>query len=243
MLSIYKRELRAFFFNFSAYAICIAYLVGMSLFLFFFEEGFNLLDYGYADLSFYFEISPWIFVFILPALTMGSFSEEYRQRTFELLRSRPITSGAIFFAKYLAALTVTLFCLLPTLFFYFTIYKLGNPPGNMDTGSMLCSYLGLGLICAVFTCVGIFSSSLSNNQITAFMLGVFLSFFLFFGFEGLSSYNLLGDWDYTLQQFGLSYHYKSLQKGIIDTRSLIYFASTLALFSYGTLLKIKSLKW
>ena len=243
MLAIYRKELHALFFSFSAYAICIAYLVSLSLFLFFFEEGFNLLDYGYADLTFYFEISPWIFTFILPALSMGSFSQEYQQGTFELLQSRPIGDMAIFLGKYLAVLTVAFFCILPTFFFYYTIYSLGAPPGNLDIGSTLTSYLGVGLVCCVFSSIGVFGSSLSGNQITAFMLSVFLCFFLFFGFEGLSSYNLLGNWDYTLQQFGISYHYKKLQKGLIDSRSLIYFVSLIAVFWYGTLLKIKSLKW
>lgn len=243
MLAIFKRELQSFFFGISVYVICAVSLLVTALFLWFFDGGFNVLNYGYADLGFYFDLSPWIFILIIPALTMGSFSEEYRLGTFDLLRSRPISILGLFFAKYLATLSVVACCIFPTLCYYFTMHKLGGPPGNIDSGGTMASYLGLWLVCCVFTVIGLFSSSLSKSQITAFISGVFVCFIFLFGFEGLASYNLLGDWDYTLKQFGIDYHYKSIRKGVVDTRSLTYFTSVIAFFCVATIVKIKSLKW
>ncbi|WP_010232307.1 ABC transporter permease [Gillisia marina] len=200
------------------------------------------MDNGFADLKPFFDLAPWIFIFLVPAITMKSFAEEIKQGTMELLLTKPVSLWNLVLGKYFGALVVSLIAILPSIFYVFTIYSLGDPVGNMDIGATLGSYLGLILLAASYTSIGIFSSAVSNNQITAFIISVFLCFFLFFAFEGIADFKLFEDSDYGIEYLGISYHYKSMSRGVLDTRDLIFFFSVILLFLSFTYFKIYSTK-
>lgn len=182
MFTLFKKEINTFFSSLIGYMAMVVFLLTTGLFLWVFPDT-NLLDYGYASLDSLFFTAPWIFMFLVPAITMRSFSEEFKSGTIELLATRPITDFQIIAGKYLAAVFLVFFALLPTLVYYFTIYQLGLPPGNLDTGAIWGSYIGLLLLGAAFAAIGIFASSLSSNQIVAFLLAVFLCFIFYQTFD------------------------------------------------------------
>ena len=214
------------------------FLVITGLFLFIFDGSYNILDSGFADLSAFFSLAPWIFIFLIPAITMKSFSEEKKQGTMELLLTRPINLWDLVWGKYLGAFFLSAIALLPTVLYVFTVSELGNPAGNFDVGATLGSYFGLFLLAASYTAIGLFASSLTQNQITAFIVAVFLCFLSFFAFEGLSAYNFFGDSAYGLEYLGISFHYKSMSRGVIDTRDIIYFLSLIIFFISLTYYKL-----
>ncbi|MCB0382669.1 MAG: gliding motility-associated ABC transporter permease subunit GldF, partial [Psychroserpens sp.] len=197
-----------------------------------------ILDNGFADLSSFFLLSPWILIFLVPAVTMRSFSDEKKQGTLELLLTKPVSHLNIVLGKYLGALVLIVMALIPTLLYVFTIYKLGNPEGNLDVGSVLGSYFGLLFLVASYTAIGVFASSLTDNQIVAFIVAVFISFIFYFGFEGLSNYKLFGSAFY-IEKLGMESHFKSMSRGVLDTRDMIYFLSISAFFILLTTLNIK----
>ena len=201
------------------------FLVGNGLFLWVFRGGYNILDSGFADLGPFFELAPWIFLFLIPAITMKSFSEEYKQRTLELLLTRPITKWQLVLGKYLGILALIFFALLPTLLYVLTIHELGMPEGNLDSGAIIGSYIGLILLASCYSAIGIFASSTTQNQIVAFILGVFLCFFFYFVFEAMADLNLLSIGAFGMDDLGINSHYESISRGVIDTRDLIYFLS------------------
>jgi len=242
LVAILNKEIRSFFYAPTGYLVVGIFLTLCSLFLFVFSGSYNILDNGFADLKPFFDLAPWIFIFLIPAITMKSFAEEIKQGTMELLLTKPISIWNLVLGKYFGALLISFIALLPSLFYMFTIYNLGNPPGNIDIGATLGSYLGLILLAASYTSIGIFSSALSSNQITAFIISVFLCFALFFAFEGVSNFKLFGDSDYGIEYLGMSYHYKSMSRGVLDTRDLIYFLSLIILFLSFTYFKIHSTK-
>lgn len=230
MKSILIKELNSFFSSPIGYLVIAVFLIVNSLFLWVFSGNFNILEGGFADLNSYFFIAPWIFIFLIPAITMRSFSEEKSNGTLELLKTKPITMWQLVLGKYLGALLLTIFALIPTLIYVYSVYKLGNPEGNIDFGSTLGSYLGLLFLAGSYTSIGIFASSLTKNQIVAFIIAVFSCFILFYGFEAIANFSLFGKFDYTVQSIGMNEHYKSISKGVIDTRDLIYFISITYLF-------------
>ncbi|TVZ59919.1 protein involved in gliding motility GldF [Flavobacteriaceae bacterium MAR_2010_105] len=238
MFSILKKEINSFFASTMGYLVIAVFLVLNGLFLWVFKGNFNILDNGFADLSAFFMLAPWIFIFLIPAVTMRSFSDETKQGTLELLLTKPISHLQIVLGKYLGALILVLMALLPTLLYVFTIYKLGNPEGNLDTGSILGSYLGLVFLASAYTAIGIFASILTDNQIVAFIIAVLLCFLFYFGFEGLSNYNIFGN-ALSIEKLGMEWHYKSMSRGVLDTRDLLYFLSVTILFVVLTQLKIK----
>lgn len=242
MIAILNKEIRSFFSAPTGYLVVGIFLTLCSLFLFIFSGSYNILDNGFADLKPFFDLAPWIFIFLIPAITMKSFAEEFKQGTIELLLSKPISIWNLILGKYFGSLLVSFIALLPSLFYVFTIYSLGEPVGNLDIGATLGSYLGLILLAASYTAIGIFSSALSGNQITAFIISVFLCFFLFFAFEGMADFKLFGESTYGIEYLGISYHYKSMSRGVIDTRDLIYFFSLIILFLSFTYFKIYSTK-
>ena len=220
MLAILKKEINSFFASPIGYLVIAVFLLLNGLFLWLFKGEFNILDSGFADLSAFFLLAPWILIFLIPAVTMRSFSDEKKQGTLELLLTKPISNLQIVLGKYFGAFILIIIALIPTLLYVFTVNKLGNPEGNLDMGSTLGSYFGLLFLVAAYTAIGIFSSTLSDNQIVAFIIAVFICFFFYFGFEGLSNYNLFGDTFY-IEKLGMESHFNSMSRGVLDTRDII----------------------
>lgn len=238
MLAILKKEINSFFASPIGYLVIAVFLLLNGLFLWMFKGDFNILDSGFADLSTFFLLSPWILIFLIPAVTMRSFSDEKKQGTLELLLTKPISTLQIVLGKYFGAFILIVFALIPTLLYVYTISKLGAIEGNLDVGSILGSYFGLLFLVAAYTSIGIFSSTLSDNQIVAFIIAVFICFFFYFGFEGLSNYKIFGDFFY-LEKLGMESHFKSMSRGVLDTRDLLYFISISIFFIVLTKLNIQ----
>tara|TARA_R100000306_G_scaffold61347_1_gene63622 strand:- start:26 stop:745 length:720 start_codon:yes stop_codon:yes gene_type:complete len=236
MLPIVKKEITAFFSSTIGYLVIGLFLVVNGLFLWVFEGSYNIFDAGFADLSPFFELAPWIFLFLIPAVTMRTFSEEMRLGTLELLLTKPISATTLVMAKYVAAFLLILIALLPTLLYVYTISELGNPPGNWDVGSTVGSYLGLLFLVSAYVAIGVFASTLSENQIVAFLMAVLFSFALYYGFEGLAS---LGSSAF-LSSLGMKSHFNSVARGVLDTRDIVYFSSLTALFLAATVFKLKN---
>jgi ABC-2 type transport system permease protein len=201
-----------------------------------------VLDYGYADLQTLFNLAPWIFLFLIPAITMRTFAEEKKAGTIELLLTRPLTDGQIIGGKYLACFLLALLALIPTLLYYFSVYKLGSPEGNIDSAATVGSYLGLALLAAVFAAVGILASALTRDQIIAFLVAVVGCFLVYSGFDSLASV-LEGSSAYYVSQLGIAAHYRDLSRGLIDSRDLVYFFSVVALALQATRLVLRSRNW
>ena len=238
MLALLKKEINSFFASPIGYLVLAIFLIINGLFLFLFKNEFNILDYGFADLSSFFTLAPWILIFLIPAVTMRSFSEEKRQGTLELLLTRPISKLQIVLGKYFAAVVLIVLALIPTLLYVYTVYQLGNPIGNLDLGSTIGSYIGLLFLVAAYTAIGIFSSSISKNQIVAFIIAVFICLFFYIGFESLADYLSSN----TIDSLGMQAHFESIGRGIIDTRDLLYFLTVTVIFILLTTLGISSEK-
>lgn len=233
MFSIYKKEFFESFANLSSWIIIGVFSILGNLFLFFFENDSNIFDIGNASLQSYFSLAPWLLMFIIPAISMKTIAEEVQNGTLLWLFSKPISFTEIVLGKFLSVWSVGGLCLLPSLIYFYSIYILGVPEGNLDFGATFGSYLGLFFLIGAFSSVGIFASSIGNNQITAYLLGVFLCFFLFFGIEQLSSYRLLGSVDYWLQNIGFYHHYNGFTRGLVDSADLFYFVFVILCFIFG----------
>lgn len=243
MWALIKKEIRSFFSSVTGYLVIAVYLLINSAFLWVFPGNFNLLDGGYATLGDLFTISPWVFMFLIPALTMRMFADEKKAGTIEILLTKPVTDFQIVFSKFLAGLVLVLFSLLPTLLYYFSLYQLGSSPGNIDTGASLGSYFGLLFLSGGFVSISLFASSLTDNQIVAFLLGMFLCFFAFFGFDQIAGFDFFGSADLFILKLGVSEHYISMSRGVIDSRDALYFVSLIAIFIEASRLVIQSRKW
>lgn len=242
MYSIFKKEIRSFLSSLIAYVVIIVFLLIIGLFTWVFADG-NILEQGYASLDTLFFMAPWIFVFLISAITMKSFSDEINQGTFEILSTKPITDFQIIIGKFLAAVCLVAFSVLPTLLYFYSVYQLGLPKGNIDMGATWGSYIGLILLGSCFASIGIFASAATSNQIVAFVLSMFLCFFFYVGFQQLSNLSLFGDWDSLVQNFGIQYHYDSISRGVVDSRDLVYFGSLMAFFLGLTYIILDSRKW
>jgi ABC-2 type transport system permease protein len=242
MFSIFKKELWVYFGTLGAYIVSASFLLITSLFLWFFDNEFNVFNIGLATLNNFFILAPWILMFLLPALTMKSIAEEQQNGTLVWLFSQPLSVSSIVLGKYWAILILVLFSLLPTFTYVYTVYKLSMPEGNIDLGVIISGYIGLLFLSMTFASIGIFSSSLVRNQVLAFIIGVVFCFFCFYGFENLASYNLLGNLDYTIQKIGFFQHYTSFTKGIIDTRDIGYFIFVIVVFILLSIRLINSKK-
>lgn len=229
MLAILKKELWSYFGNWSAWIIIAVFSLISTLFLFFFENDFNIFEIGTASLQSYFTLAPWLFLFIVPALAMKSFAEEQQNGTLQWLFSQPLKISEIVSGKFLAVTAVAVLCLLPSVVYLYSIYVLGVPEGNLDLGATLGSYFGMIILIAAFSAVGILASSLSSNQIMAYLLGVFLNFILYFGIEQLANFKLLGGADYILQNLGFYHHFMAFTRGLIDTQDVFYFLFVIGL--------------
>ncbi|MCB0571275.1 MAG: gliding motility-associated ABC transporter permease subunit GldF [Phaeodactylibacter sp.] len=243
MLSIFLKEVNAFFSSLIGYIVIGAFLAVMGLVMFVFPDS-SILNYNFATLEQLFENAPRVFLFLIPAVTMRSLAEEQQAGTIELLATKPVTDLQIILGKYLASLLLIAFALLPTLLYYYTVYQLGSPKGNLDSGAILGSYFGLFLLAASFAAVGLFASSLSANQIVAFILSAFLCFLLYWGFDLFSQLPLFsGPGEAIVQMLGINYHYASISRGLIDTRDLIYFLSVIGLFIMLAMFSLERRKW
>ncbi len=242
MRTIYLKELSAYFSSLVAYVTIIIFLLVTGLFLWVFPDS-SILEYGYAGLDSLFNIAPYVFMFLIPAITMKSIAEEQKEGTFEMLMTRPVTEWQLIMGKFLAAFSLVVFALLPTLIYFYTVYNLGAIPGNIDIGAVIGSYIGLFLLGGAFVAIGIFSSSLTKNQIIAFAIAVFLSFFAFSGFEAVSSIISLQKFDESINQLGINAHYLSISRGVLDTRDLVYFLSFMAFFLVLTKTITGGRKW
>ncbi|MFO7672969.1 MAG: gliding motility-associated ABC transporter permease subunit GldF [Lutibacter sp.] len=242
MKSILIKELNSFFSSPIGYLVIAVYLVINGLFLWVFKGEFNILHAGFADLNSYFFLAPWIFIFLIPAITMRSFSEEINTGTIEIIKTKPITNWEIILGKYFGALILVILAIIPTLIYVYSIFQLGNPVGNIEFGTTFGSFIGLLFLASAYTAIGIFSSTISKNQIVSFIIAVFISFFLFYGFEAISTLNLVGNYDYFLKSFGMSEHFNSISKGVIDSRDLIYFLSVTGIFLVFTHFRIQDEK-
>lgn len=238
MIAILKKEINTFFSSPIGYLVIAIFLILNGLFLWIFKGDFNILDNGFADLSNFFTLAPWIMIFLIPAVTMRAFSEEKKQGTLELLLTKPLSHFQIVMGKYLGALILIVLALIPTLLYVYTVYELGDPVGNIDMGSTLGSYLGVFFLAASYTAIGVFSSTISDNQIVAFIIAVFLCFFFYIGFEGIADYLS----SYFIDQIGMSSHFKSVSRGVIDSRDIIYFLSVSIVFILLTVRRISSNK-
>jgi len=232
MYPILKKEFTTFFASPIAYLVIGVFLLINGLFLFVFNDDFNILNAGFADVTPFFYLAPWVFLFLIPAITMKSFADEYNTGTIELLKTNPISDWKIVLGKFFASLLLVIIAIVPTFTYVFTVYELGNPVGNIDFGSTIGSYLGLLFLASTYTAVGLFTSTLSKNQIVAFILSVFITFILFYGFDAIA--NSFGSNSFTIQQLGINEHFKSISRGVIDTRDVIYFLSVTFFFLFIT---------
>ncbi len=228
MWAICKKELRQFFSNLTGLITIAVFLLLNGLILFVFPD--NILDYGYATLDRFFQLAPFILLFLIPAITMRSFSDEFRAGTFEILQTKPLTRSQIIGGKYFASLLVVIIAIIPTIIYAISVQKL-SAVGGIDTGATIGSYLGLILLSAVFAAISIFSSSLTPNAVVAFVLGAFLCFLIYNGFEAISRIPAFeAGADYYIAMLGIDFHYKSISRGVIDTRDLVYFLSVISFF-------------
>lgn len=238
MFPLLKKEFNSFFASPIAYLVIGVFLLVNGLFLWVFKDNFNILNAGFADLNSFFYLAPWLFLFLIPAITMKSFADEFNSGTIEILKTKPLTDWQIVLGKFFAALLLVIIALMPTLTYAYTVYQLGSPIGNLDIGSTIGSYLGLLFLASTYTAVGLFTSTLSNNQIVAFIVSIFITFALFYGFDAIGS--SLGNSGYALQQFGINEHFKSISRGVVDTRDLIYFISVTFFFLFITKQQLKN---
>ena len=236
MISIIKREISSFFSSTIGYLVIAVFLVINGLFIWVFSGNYNILDSGFADLSPFFELAPWVLLFLIPAVCMRAFSDEMKMGTMELLLTKPISLKQIILGKYFGAVILIVIALIPTLLYVFTISQLGNPPGNWDVGSTMGSYIGLLFLVFAYTSIGIFSSTLSHNQIVAFIIAVFICFLLYYGFEGFASSS------FDISRLGMKSHFDSVARGVLDTRDLIYFLIITLLFLALTEIKLQKAK-
>jgi len=240
MKALLLREIKSFFGSPIGYLVIAIFLIINGLFLWVFEGDYNILNSGFADMSPFFSLSPWILIFLIPAVTMRSFSDEKKQGTLELLLTKPLKIWEIVNGKFLGAVLLIIMAIIPTFIYVWVISSLGMPEGNIDMGSTIGSYFGLLFLIGAYSSIGIFTSTLSDNQIVAFILSVFLCFLFYFGFEGLSS--VLPALSHLIAAIGMQDHFKSMGRGVIDTRDIIYFVSITILFLSFTVYKLKSFK-
>ncbi len=240
MKAILFREIKSFFGSPIGYLVIAIFLLLNGLFLWVFEGDYNILKSGFADLSPFFTLAPWILIFLIPAVTMRSFSDEMKQGTLELLFTKPLSIWQIVNGKFLGSMVLIVIAIIPTFIYVKVISSLGMPEGNIDMGSTMGSYFGLLFLIASYCAIGIFTSTLSNNQIVGFILSVFLCFLFYFGFEGLAT--TIPSLENFISKLGMDNHFKSMSRGVLDTRDILYFVSLTILFLSLTVFKLKSLK-
>lgn len=239
MFAVYKKELHTFFSNATGYIVIGIFLLLTGLFLWVIPGQYNILSTGYANVDGLFYLAPWLFLFLCPAVTMRLFAEEKQTGTWELLITKPISKFNLVFGKYLSALTVVLLALIPTILFYFSVWYLAEPIGNVDSGAFWGSFVSLFFLAVVYVAIGTFASSLSKNQIISFIISLILCFFFYYGFELIGSFFSSGKAIYFLDNLGIHAHYKSMSRGVIDSRDIFYYLVVTVLFISLTTWRIK----
>ncbi|MCK9303675.1 MAG: gliding motility-associated ABC transporter permease subunit GldF [Bacteroidales bacterium] len=239
MFAILKKELSSFFASLTGYIVILVFLIITGLILWVIPGPYNIVNYGYANIDGLFDIAPYVFLFLIPAITMRSFAEEKRSGTFELISTKPISSLQIVLGKYFADCIIVLLSLLPTIIFYITVYKLGAPIGNIDSGAVWGSYAGLLLLGMSFAAIGVFCSSLTDNQIVSFVIAALICAFLYIGFEAIYSMRIFGDASLFIKSLGMQAHFMSISRGVIDTRDIIYYLSVIFIFLMFTKFSIE----
>jgi ABC-2 type transport system permease protein len=242
MIQVLSKEFNSFLNSLIAYVVIGVFLTAIGLLMWVFPET-SVLEYGYADMETLFALGPYVFIFLIPAITMRTFAEEARGGTLELLLTKPLSDWDIVLGKFFACFFLVLLSLLPTVIYYFSVYSLGNPVGNIDSPGVMGSYTGLVLLGAVFCSIGIFSSSLTSNQIVSFILAAFLCYLLFAGFESLSLLNVWSENSLFIKELGLAYHYEALSRGLIDSRNLVYFGSVITVMLLITRVILGARSW
>lgn len=243
MYAILKKELNSFFSSLSGLIAAVVFLIITGLFVWVFPGELNVLDRGYATLDTLFIIAPWVFLFLVPAVAMRTFSEEKKTGTIELLLTRPLSDTQLVLGKYFAVVALVLIILVPALFFYLSVYLLGNPVGNIDTGGTWGSFIGLFFLASAYGAISVFASALSQNQIVSFILGVLLCFIMFMGIESMASLALFKGIEHRIVALGINEHYRSMSRGVVDTRDIAYFAGVAAFFVLLTRTAVQSRKW
>ncbi|MGL4956998.1 MAG: gliding motility-associated ABC transporter permease subunit GldF [Bacteroidales bacterium] len=243
MLYIFKKDLISFFSSLTGYVAIAVFLLICSWFLWLSPNEFNVLDAGYANIDGLFIIAPWALLFLVPAITMRSFSEERKTGTIEMLHTRPITDTYLVLGKFLATLVVIALALLPTLLYLYTVWTLGNPVGNVDAAAALGSLLGLFLLAACYAAIGIFASSLTDSQIVAFLFAAIICFFLYVGFDGIASLSGLKHINHIIAAFGIKEHYGSISRGVISLYDMLYFCGTTTVFVAAARLRLRARMW
>ncbi|MCX6248582.1 MAG: gliding motility-associated ABC transporter permease subunit GldF [Bacteroidetes bacterium] len=243
MYALFKKEISGFLNSLIGYVVIIVFLLVIGLFLWVVPLQFNILDFGYASIDGLFILAPFVFLFLIPAITMRSFAEERKGGTLELLMTQPLTDLQVILAKYFAGVVLVIFALVPTLIYPISVYSLGMPPGNLDMGGIWGSYIGLLFLGSTFVAIGIFASSMSDNQIVSFIVAVFFCAFFYIGFELFYTFILSGKVGLAIQSLGINAHYSSISRGVIDTRDLIYFISISVFFILLTKISLQSRKW
>ena len=242
MRALYLKEINSFLSSIIGYVFIIIYLIASGLFHWVLSFNTNLLEGAEADLIPFFNLSPVIFLILIPAITMRSIAEERRTGTIELLLTRPISDLKIILAKYFAGVSLLIIAIIPTIIYFTSIYYLGKPVGIIDIGATFTSYIGLILLGSVFVAIGIFASSLTNSQIVAFILAMFLCWIFYDGFNLLGNFSQIGGLDYIIQYIGIAFHYDSIKKGVIEISDLLYFVSVIVLFISAALVVVRTFK-
>ena len=243
MYSLFVKEIKVFLNSLIGYFVIGVFLTLTGLFLCVFPMSYNVLDRGFADVNGLFALAPIVFLLLVPAITMRSFAEEKRVGTIELLLTMPLSNTPIILAKYFSCVVLVIISILPTLIYFLSVYFLGYPKGNIDFGAVWGSYIGLILLGATFTAVGIFCSLLTDSQIVSFILSVLISFILWLGFDFVYSFDIFGSFGQIIKWFGIDHHYASISRGVIDTRDIFYFTGVITLFLLLSRLLLQSRKW
>ncbi len=243
MLSLFWKEITGFFNSLTGYVVIIVFLLANSLFMWVFPGEWNILDNGYAGLDTLFFLSPWLFLFLVPAITMRMIAEEKRLGTIDLILSRPVSEREIVYGKYMASVALVLLALLPCAIYYFSVWSLGETQGNLDKGGTFGSFIGLFFLAAVYVSAGIFASSITDNQVIAFITGIFICFILFAGFDSFAYLPGLKKLDEFIIRLGINEHYKSMSRGVIDIRDIAYFIALISIFNEFTVMQLLSRRW
>lgn len=243
MFAIFRKEINGFFSTLTGYIVIIVFLIVNSLFMWVFPGEWNIFDSGYAGLDTIFFLSPWLFLFLVPAVTMRMIAEEKRLGTIELIYSRPISERELIWGKFLASVVLVLLALLPGIIYYISVWSLGETPGNLDKGGTIGAFIGLFFLASVYASVGIYASSLTDNQVIAFILAVLICFILYMGFDSFAYLPGLKTIDEFVIRLGINEHYKSISRGVVDIRDAAYFIAVVALFNEATRFHLISRKW
>ncbi|HUX55039.1 MAG TPA: gliding motility-associated ABC transporter permease subunit GldF [Williamwhitmania sp.] len=242
MYHIFLKEIRLFFSSLTGYIAILVFLVANGLFMWVFPGEMNVLDAGYANIDTLFMLAPWVFLFLVPAITMRTFAEERKGGTLELLLTKPLTELDLVMGKFLASVFLVICSLVPTLIFFFSVYKLGNPVGNIDMGGTWGSFIGLFFLASIYVAIGVFASSLTTNQIVSFIVAMLLSFLLYMGFEYIGSLQAFRGIETNIVALGINDHYQSISRGVVDSRDILYFLSVDSLFLYASKLILQRRK-